>query len=85
MQNVRSRICALSVGKALTSGLSIMQRTQLRLERFPRKVDYHRYRIPRRSRRQKKLRFPAVGIQDEYGGRIIESFTDIEGDYELLK
>ena len=37
-------------------GSSVMRRSRLRLKRFLRKAEYHRYGIPQRSRRQKKLR-----------------------------
>ena len=39
------------------------------------------------SKKQKteEVKISAVGMEDEYGGRIIELVTDSEGDYELLK
>ena len=33
----------------------------------------------------KDLKISAVGMVDEYGGRIIKLFTDSDGDYDLLK
>ena len=32
-----------------------------------------------------EVKISAVGIDDEYGGRIIDLVTDSEGNYELLK
>ena len=46
---------------------------------------YHRYEIPRRSKRWKMLGSPAVGMGDEYAERMIELVTDSQDDYELLK
>ena len=31
------------------------------------------------------VKISAVGMEDEYGGRIIKPITEREGDYELLK
>ena len=33
----------------------------------------------------KDVKISAVGMVDEYGGRIIELVTDSDGDYDLLK
>lgn len=43
--------------------------------------------VPLTLKKQKMADFKisAVGIEDKYGGRIIEVVTDSEGDYNLLK
>ena len=38
-----------------------------------------------KKQKTKDIKISAVGMEDEYGGRIIELVTDSEGDYELLK
>ena len=38
-----------------------------------------------KKQKTKEVKISTVGMEDEYGGRIIELVTDSEGDYELLK
>ena len=34
---------------------------------------------------KKDVKISAVGMEDEYGGRIIELVTDSDGEYDILR
>ena len=51
----------------------------------PKKGGVPQVRDTSTKQKTKEVKISAVGMEDEYGGRIIELVTDIEEDYELLK
>ena len=51
----------------------------------PKKGGVPQLRDTSKKQKTEDVKISAVGMEDEYGGRIIELVTDSEGDYELLK
>ena len=51
----------------------------------PKKGGVPQVRDTSKKQKTEDIKISAVGMEDEYGGRIIELVTDSEGDYELLK
>ena len=52
---------------------------------IPKKGGVPQVRDTSKKQKTEDVKISAVGIEDEYGGWIIELVTDSEGDYELLK
>lgn len=48
-------------------------------------VESRKWRTLIKKEDKKDVEISAVGMEDEYGGRIIESVTDSDGDYDLSK
>ena len=51
----------------------------------PKKCGVPQVRDTSKKPKTEEVKISVVGMEDEYGGRIIELVTDSEGDYELLK
>ena len=51
----------------------------------PKKGGVLQVRDTLKKERTEEVKISAVGMEDEYVGRIIELVTNSEGDYELLK
>ena len=51
----------------------------------PKEGDVPQVRDTSKKQKTEEVKISAVGIEDEYGERIIQLVTDSEGDYELLK
>ena len=51
----------------------------------PKKGGVPQVRDTSKKQKIKEVKISVVGMEDKYGGRIIELVTDSERDYELLK
>ena len=80
----KADIC-LKCGKGPNKWFECYAKNPITTRTVPKNGGVPQVRDTSKKQKTEEVKISAVGMEDEYGGRIIELVTDSEGDYELLK